>query len=219
MSEAYVEEECEVVGMDVFKVELGNNNLCEDPIPEKSVDNEDLIESRVPHKSVDNEDLLESRVPHKGVDNEDLLEGRVPHKFQETLSASHKEGEADEVTREVIHAVENDDLTKHIDDTEIVIEKPKIVNIYNEVYANLTDLKSQVEWNISDAKTGEEILDEAKEAIAEARNQQNSDVPKENNSEDITQEVFDKEDVGIETKDTFVNDQMLLTLLRICSRT
>ena len=97
--------------------------------------------------------------PSQSVDNEDLLEGRVPHKFQETLSASHKEGEADEVTGEVIHAVENDDFKKRIDDTEIVIEKPKIVNVYNEVYANLTDLKSQVEWNISDAKTGEEILD------------------------------------------------------------
>ena len=156
----------------------------------KSVDNEDLLQSLVPHKSVDNKDLLESRVPHKGVDNEDLLEGWVPHKFQETLSASHKEGEADEVTGEVIHAVENDGLTKHIDDTEIVIEKPKIVNVYNEVYANLTDLKSQVEWNISDAKTGEEILDKAKEAIAEARNQQNSDVPMENKSEDITQEAI-----------------------------
>ena len=66
----------------------------------------------------------------------------------------------------------------------------------------------EVEKVVKENETLKEI--EIKQAFAEAKNQQSSDVPEENDSEDITDsKVFDKEDVeGIETMVYVINESL-----------
>jgi len=156
-----------------------------------------------------------------------MLLRRVPKTETEAKEVLKNDEVANDMFKETRY-INEIDIKKEVHDNLVLVPGPSPTNL-NEVAKGYSDeeidttkeVAEKVNHKIQTARSEENLIcyncesmskvktdqESRKQAIAEAKNQQNCDVLEETDSKDNTDEVFDKDDVeGIETKDIVINE-------------